>query len=50
MRLKINHFCGNIYQFSGKKCDENVKMEITEIPIKIFIIYTLTGNENTTNL
>ena len=34
MRLKINHFCGNIYQFSGK----NVKMEITEIPVNIFII------------
>ena len=37
MRLKINHFCGNIYNFQ-EKLQENVKMQSTEIPIKIFII------------
>ena len=34
MRLKINHFCGNIYHFQEEMC-ENGKMKITEIPIKI---------------
>ena len=34
MRLKINHFCGNIYNFQ-EKLQENAKMQITEIPIKI---------------
>ena len=38
MKLKINQFCGNIYQFSRKKLQENVKMQITKRPIKIFII------------
>ena len=33
-RIKINHFCGNIYHFQEEMC-ENVKMQITEIPIKI---------------
>ena len=36
MRLKINHFCGNIiYHFFQEEMCENVKMQITEIPIKI---------------
>ena len=37
MRLKINHFCGNIYNFQ-EKLQENGKMQITKRPIKIFII------------
>ena len=43
MRLKINHFCGNIYHFQEEMC-ENVKMEITESSIKIFIIILKRGN------
>ena len=48
MRLKINHFCGNIYNFQ-EKLQENVKMQITKRPIKIFIIILKRGNQNTTN-
>ena len=43
MRLKINHFCGNIYNFQ-EKLQENGKMQITKRPIKIFIIILKWGN------
>ena len=40
-RIQINQFCGNIYHFQEEMC-ENVKMQITEIPITIpYIILKL---------
>ena len=38
MRHQNNHFCRKYINFQEERC-ENVKMEITKIPIHIHILY-----------